>query len=467
MHFSTSLAILSLLAIGSAVPHKRSSCSIGGPDPSDKPQQLAVYGDDGSNDGVGSWWGGWSGWDDQDQDGQDDGEGDDTDDDDADQPDSGDQATDAASATNIASIGTTSTSSTFTTPTLSTQESAAAPPTSSSLDDVSPVSTSNTVELPTATATQIDATSSADQTINDAPAITTSVSSDATSIVNDPTVPTASVAETASSQSPDADSSSSPAAPSASSSPIGVTAASTPGQNVGLGLNSTAWHGLAGGAPGLDWYWNWGMQPFDLGNVEFVPAIWGEVAAKRFDGTVPQGTKHILSFNEPDQSSAVGGSDIPDVHHAAQLHQDWTAKVPSGIKIGAPAVARGGDKTWFKSWIDACEGRCKFDFVPIHFYGTKVEEMISYIKSFPAQGKPIWVTEYACIDFGTTPMTVCNPEDALAFIETASEWFRGEGASIVQRWAWFGAFPESAGQGFGLEEADGSLNSLGKKYLSL
>lgn len=55
-------------------------------------------------------------------------------------------------------------------------------------------------------------------------------------------------------------------------------------------------------------------------------------------------------------------------------------------------------------------------------------------------GKEVWLTEWACYEFN--PKYTCTPEETEAFMTAAIEWFRGEGASIVTRWAWFGAFQD-------------------------
>lgn len=55
-------------------------------------------------------------------------------------------------------------------------------------------------------------------------------------------------------------------------------------------------------------------------------------------------------------------------------------------------------------------------------------------------GKEVWLTEWDCHEFD--PQYSCSPAEAEAFMKGAIEWFRGEGASIVSRWAWFGAFSD-------------------------
>ncbi|WWD19725.1 hypothetical protein CI109_104189 [Kwoniella shandongensis] len=252
---------------------------------------------------------------------------------------------------------------------------------------------------------------------------------------------------------------------SASASPPAVVAAAAPPSTnggAGLAVDSSGYSQLAG--TGLNWYWNWGLTAFDLPSIEFVPCVWGENVVSSVSGaTFPNGTTHILGFNEPDMTSANGGSNL-DSTKAATLHQQWTADLKADLKIGSPAVARGS-LTWFNDWVTACDGKCKFDFVPLHFYGNNADDLISYVKTFPAQGKPTWITEFACHDYSTG--YDCTAAETESFMKTAVEWFQGDGKAIVERWAWFGAFPDISTKSTGLENADGSLNALGKTYVSL
>ncbi|WWC64504.1 uncharacterized protein I303_107114 [Kwoniella dejecticola CBS 10117] len=252
-------------------------------------------------------------------------------------------------------------------------------------------------------------------------------------------------------------------APPTSSGAGGAGAGIGSGGQAGLGLDNTAYQQLTA-VQNLGWYWNWGVDPFPGMQTEFVACVWGEEMANSFAGPAG-GVQYIMSFNEPDMGADVGGSNIKDTAHAAALHQQWTAKVTGNVKIGSPAVARGGDKTWFSQWVTACAGNCKYDFVPIHFYGTVVEDLFTYIKGFPTDGKPIWVTEFDCQDFSTGE--VCDAAKQEAFMDTAVAWFKGEGAAYVERWAWFGALPKFSTMTYGLENADGTLNDLGQHYLSL
>jgi hypothetical protein len=74
----------------------------------------------------------------------------------------------------------------------------------------------------------------------------------------------------------------------------------------------------------------------------------------------------------------VGGSNI-GAASAATLHQKWVKDLGGQYLIGSPAVARGGKK-WMDDWLAACAGNCVHDFVPFHFYGTDVDQLIDYVE---------------------------------------------------------------------------------------
>ncbi|ORX40547.1 glycosyl hydrolase catalytic core-domain-containing protein [Kockovaella imperatae] len=260
------------------------------------------------------------------------------------------------------------------------------------------------------------------------------------------------------------------AAPMPSDSSNGATGGSAGGGGAGgagLGINYSSLF-KAQNFPGLTWYWNWALTPSsDTGSLEFVPNVH---SASNVDGVASAAAswtnvRYVLGFNEPDISASDGGSDI-DPSTAAALHQQWVAALDGKYQIGTPAVARGG-KTWMQQWLAACEGKCEYDFVPFHFYGTNAQDLISYAQDFYTTfQKPLWLTEWDCHDYSTGAS--CPDQAATElFMKTVVDWFKGEGSSMVHRWAWFGAFPGMSTDVNGLENSDGTANTLGDYYVSL
>lgn len=144
-----------------------------------------------------------------------------------------------------------------------------------------------------------------------------------------------------------------------------------------------------------------------------------------------------------------------------------------------------------QDWVAACDGKCKYDFVAFHYYGTDANDLISYAKVGPyvlpvppemltartfthdtrnLSGSLRYVCasdatsctdrQTACHDYSAN--RICTEDQVKTFMKTAVDWFEGEGSSMVERWAWFGAFPDSAAGGNtnGLENTDGTVCSL-------
>ena len=67
-----------------------------------------------------------------------------------------------------------------------------------------------------------------------------------------------------------------------------------------------------------------------------------------------------------------------------------------GYQLLAPVTSSNPDGyTWMQQFLSQCQG-CSIAGMPVHYYGTDANEMISYIEQWAGFGYPIWVTEFAC-----------------------------------------------------------------------
>lgn len=73
-----------------------------------------------------------------------------------------------------------------------------------------------------------------------------------------------------------------------------------------------------------------------------------------------------------------GGKILPEAT-AAALHKKLTDQVPMGVQVGSIVVTNGG-KPYFDTWKAACGDGCRYDFIPLHYYGLTSAGFISYIK---------------------------------------------------------------------------------------
>lgn len=140
----------------------------------------------------------------------------------------------------------------------------------------------------------------------------------------------------------------------------------------------------------ISWYYNfhWNVSavyaslPQD--QVEFVPMLWGGGSNDSyFVGNVTnlrsdkaggkRNITHVMAFNQPDQPSSNGGSEMAP----AVAAQSWVRNLKPlrdsfGIKLGLPVVGdpRSG---WMDQFLKNCsrvnKGECEYDFVPFHSFG--------------------------------------------------------------------------------------------------
>lgn len=216
-----------------------------------------------------------------------------------------------------------------------------------------------------------------------------------------------------------------------------TTASSSPG------VSATVYDGAAEALAdiGAAWYYNWQASTGDIAkpeHVEFVPMIWGakSVTDDDLDHARQEG-KQLLGFNEPDLESQANMS----VEDALSL---WPKLQDTGLRLGAPAVAVDGDRDG--SWLDrflsgAADRGHRVDFVPLHWYGgdfgaQAADQLKDYLTAVHDRyGKPIWLTEYALIDFSGDEPRYPSEKEQTDFVHSAAAMLRQ--LPFVERHAWF------------------------------
>ncbi len=224
-------------------------------------------------------------------------------------------------------------------------------------------------------------------------------------------------------------------------------------------------------ASGVSWLYNWSPRPPDtsgMAGVEFVPMIWGAanvnpqtLAAAQASGDT------LLGFNEPD----LAGQAEMSVEEALDL---WPQLEGTGMRLVSPAVAFGGADPG--GWLDrfmsgATQRGYRVDAIAVHWYGGDFDSTRStgYLRDYLTQvhqryGKPIWLTEYALIDF-SRGAAMPTPEAQSEFIAESTEMLQS--LAFVERYAWFShTTPDSGGLGTGLFGVDGVPTPMGLAYSS-
>ncbi|MDC0672919.1 glycoside hydrolase family protein [Nannocystis radixulma] len=220
-------------------------------------------------------------------------------------------------------------------------------------------------------------------------------------------------------------------------------------------------------APAVSWWYNWTVPP-DEGvrdsyqeiGVEFVPMLWGAASLEQ-EPEIPAGARYLLAFNEPNFGSQ---ANLTPQEAAALWPQVEAIADAHGLEIVSPALNYCGgscNKTnpfeWFDEFFAACQG-CRVDHLAVHWYACHRDALSGYIEQMKQYERPIWLTEFSCLD----AMDVSVPVQ-LAYMAEALDYLENEPA--VFRYSWFaGRFdPQPA---IDLLGASGELTELGQAYVS-
>ncbi|MEF9915486.1 glycosyl hydrolase [Streptomyces sp. P5-A9] len=233
----------------------------------------------------------------------------------------------------------------------------------------------------------------------------------------------------------------------------------------GVGLNPVDGAAKALTDSGVSWYYNWSSTTGPVAKpdgVEYVPMIWG--ADWVTDTALSQASKEgkeLLGFNEPDLPAQANLT--PE-----QALGLWPRLESTGLRLGAPAVAFGGDVAG--GWLDrfmqgAAERGLRVDFIPLHWFGGDFgpdasNQLRRYLQAVHDRyKKPIWLTEYGLIDYSHGTPRFPSESQQVDFIKSSTKML-GQ-LNFVERYAWFALSTQTSPIGL----YDGtSPNARGQAY---
>ncbi len=211
------------------------------------------------------------------------------------------------------------------------------------------------------------------------------------------------------------------------------------------------------------WWYGWAPAPeipASSPNMEFVPMLWGE---KQFglETAIPSGSHTLLGFNEP---NFFVQANLSAEDAAAKWPKLEALAKSKNMKLASPAMNYCGGGCWdtdpfvyLDKFVAACKG-CQIDYIAVHWYNCDVASLKDYIGKFKRFNKPIWLTEFACLQGDTS---VANQK---RYMKEAVDYLEHEPA--VVKYAWFaGRSPELPTSN--LLASDGQLTELGQQYISL
>jgi RNA polymerase sigma factor (sigma-70 family) len=216
---------------------------------------------------------------------------------------------------------------------------------------------------------------------------------------------------------------------------------------------------------GAGWYYTWSTAHDGISGPGFVPMIWGANSADA--GSLARAKAagpYLLGFNEPDMA---GQSDMT-VDQALSL---WPSLMKTGKVLGSPAVAYGGDTAggWLDRFMTGAQQKgYRVDFIALHWYGgdfttpDAVAQLKSYLEAVHNRyHKPIWLTEFALIDFSQGTRFPTDQQQA-AFVTAAARML--DGLPWLQRYAWFGLPAKDDGPSSGLFHSGPAETPAGRAF---
>jgi RNA polymerase sigma factor (sigma-70 family) len=259
------------------------------------------------------------------------------------------------------------------------------------------------------------------------------------------------------------------AAPSARAGSATAAESSAGGGRKGVAVWSFPGASGALAASGAHWYYTWSTTHDGIttpAGTGFVPMIWGAADAGNASelSRAASAGPYLLGFNEPDMS----GQSNMTVDQALDL---WPKLEKAGKALGSPAVAYDGDKAG--SWLDrfmtgAGQRGYRVDFIALHWYGgdfttsEAVSQLRTYLQAvYDRYHKPIWLTEYALIDFSNGTRYPTSAQQS-AFVTASARML--DSLPYVHRYAWFGLGTADSGPSSALFGPGGKATDSARAY---
>lgn len=247
-------------------------------------------------------------------------------------------------------------------------------------------------------------------------------------------------------------------------------------EKVGIGTWDFDAHGTA--LKDLDtfdfnWYTNWKSEPLwspngkGVADARFVPMIFGraDVTTSNVNALKEAKSGHLLTFNEPDNKDQ---ADLT-VKEALKL---WPQLLKTGLEIGSPACTTSetlGKDSWLGKFMNQADKKgYDVDFVSVHYYSDNpsIAEFKKFLNDVhKAYDKPVWVTEWALVDWENEDRF--SAKKLAKFAEAATRMM--DELKFVERHAWFGAYDGGDGWHINTEllDARGSITDVGQTFHDL
>lgn len=175
----------------------------------------------------------------------------------------------------------------------------------------------------------------------------------------------------------------------------------------------------------------------------------------------PGAAPFVMGFNEPDFSGS-GSSGVIPIDVAAAGWEQWLAPhKQAGAKLISPSMAMQKDETWLAPFLKAI--KTQPDIIAVHIFQDNMDGVKGVLDHFAQYGKPMWITEFACINYQGPSPVYCDQSKVDSILGQMVQLFESDprvaaySVSDANNGPFGDLTPNQAGQ---------SLSATGKSYLA-
>ncbi|EAU85663.1 hypothetical protein E4U52_000979 [Claviceps spartinae] len=218
----------------------------------------------------------------------------------------------------------------------------------------------------------------------------------------------------------------------------------------------------------IGWWYDWSPNPSKPGRPIAVPMLWGGGTADAQDAArlaafkkIKNVPRYVLGFEEPDCPPGSGSAGM-SVDAAVSKWEAYIAPMKQkGALLVSPSMCKQADETWLAEFQKKI--RTPWDITAIHVNKNNLAGVKKDIDHYLRYGKPIWVTEFACVNDNPNFVPCTNQAEIDRFIN--------EIVPYLERHPKVYAYAYSNGLGLGNKwplttPGDNKLTPSGRTYLA-
>ncbi|ORY34587.1 glycosyl hydrolase catalytic core-domain-containing protein [Naematelia encephala] len=220
----------------------------------------------------------------------------------------------------------------------------------------------------------------------------------------------------------------------------------------------------------ISWVYDWGVDGSGSNSATYIPMLWGDGNSGMSDDwsrleafkSLTDSPDYILGFYEPDCSPPMSSDIDPTV--AAPLWNSLIVphRTNGGSLLLSPGMCKQKDETWLTPFKNAIGDDNMWDITAIHINKNNLDGVKEDINHYwNTYGKPIWVSEFACVDDSNGFVPSTDQTEINQFINEIVPYLESD--SRVYAYAY------SNGAGLGSVWpmwVDGQLTESGQTYIN-